>query len=109
MAGASLANVPKIELSSFHSALTGMKFAEGTTFSDKLWKLENKGNSYLFYLKNDQDVSVDLSNYKGIFEVYTINALNGNITKKANISGGKQVVIPQSEIKEKILFVVKKS
>lgn len=109
MAGASLANVPKIELSAFHSALTGMKFAEGTTFSDKLWTLENKGNAYLFYLKNDQDVSIDLSNQKGTFEIYAINASNGNITKKANISGGKQVVIPQSEIKEKVLFVVKKN
>ena len=109
MAGASLANVPKVELSAFHSALAGMKFASGTTFSDKLWTLENKGNAYLFYLKNDQDVSIDLSNHKGTFEVYTINASNGTITKKANISGGKQVVIPQVEIKEKVLFVVKKS
>jgi hypothetical protein len=109
MGGASLANVPKIELSAFHSALAGMKFAEGTTFSDKIWTLENKGNAYLFYLKNDQDVSIDLSNHKGTFEVYTINASNGTITKKANISGGKQVVIPQSEIKEKVLFVVKKN
>ncbi|PTS89491.1 hypothetical protein DBR27_22645, partial [Flavobacterium sp. HMWF030] len=73
-----------------------------------LWKLENKGKSYLFYLKNNQDISVDLSNYKGDFEVYTINATTGNITKKANISGGKQVTIPQAEIKEKVLFVVKK-
>lgn len=109
MAGASLANVPKIELSAFHSALAGMKFAEGTTFSDKLWTLENKGNAYLFYLKNDQDVSIDLSNHKGTFEVYTINASNGSVTKKANISGGKQVVIQQAEIKEKVLLVVKKS
>ena len=109
MGGASLANVPKIELSAFHSALTGMKFAEGTTFSDKLWKLENKGNSYLFYLKNEQDVSIDLSNHKGTFEVYAINASNGSFTKKVNISGGKKVVIPQAEIKEKVLFVVKKN
>jgi hypothetical protein len=71
--------------------------------------LENKGNAYLFYLKNDQDVSIDLANHKGTFEVYTINASNGNITKKANINGGKQVVIPQSEIKEKVLFVVEKN
>ncbi|GGF06824.1 DUF6298 domain-containing protein [Flavobacterium limi] len=109
MAGGSLPNVPKIELYSFHSALTGMKFVTGSTFSDNLWTLENKGNAYLFYLKNNQDVSIDLSNQKGTFEVYVINASNGNITKKANISGGKQVVIPQPEIKEKVLFVVKKS
>jgi len=107
MGGGSLANVPKIELPAFRSALNGMKFVEGTTFSDNLWRLENKGKAYLFYLKKEQDVSIDLSNYKGTFEVYTINASNGIISKKANISGGKQVVIPQAEIKDKVLFVVK--
>jgi hypothetical protein len=109
MAGASLANIPKIELPEFYSALSEMKLVEGNTFSDNLWKLESKGKSYLFYLKNDQEISIDLSNTKGTFEVYAINAATGTFTKKANISGGKTVVIPQSEIKEKVLFVVKKS
>ena len=59
-------------------------------------------------MKNDQDISIDLSNQKGTFEVYAINVATGNITKKANISGGKQITIPQAEIKEKVLFVVKK-
>lgn len=108
MAGGTLPNIPKIELTEFYTSLAEMKLVEGNTFSDKLWTLENKGNAYLFYLKNDQDVSIDLSNHKGTFEVYTINASNGTITKKANISGGKQVVISQAEIKEKVLFVVKK-
>ncbi|HEY1193662.1 hypothetical protein, partial [Flavobacterium sp.] len=96
------------ELPQFYSALSEMKLVDGNTFSDNLWKLENKGKSYLFYLKNDQDITIDLSNEKGTFEVFAINASTGNITKKANISGGKQVTIPQAEIKEKVLFVVKK-
>ncbi|MFD1604549.1 DUF6298 domain-containing protein [Flavobacterium artemisiae] len=108
MAGASLPNIPKVELPQFYSALSEMKLVDGNTFSDNLWKLENKGKSYLFYLKNDQDITIDLSNEKGTFEVFAINASTGNITKKANISGGKQVTIPQAEIKEKVLFVVKK-
>lgn len=109
MAGASLANIPKIELPQFYAALSEMKLVDGNTFSDNLWKLENKGKSYLFYLKNDQDITIDLSNEKGTFEVFAINASTGNITKKANISGGKQVTIPQTEIKEKVLFVVRKN
>ncbi|AOW11202.1 pectate lyase [Flavobacterium gilvum] len=108
MAGASLPNIPKIELPAFYSALIGMNFVEGTSFSDNLWKMENKGNAYLFYLKNNQDVSVDLSNYKGTFEVYVINGATGSVVKKATISGGKNVTIPQAEIKEKVVFVVKK-
>ncbi|MFH6998790.1 DUF6298 domain-containing protein [Flavobacterium sp. FlaQc-57] len=108
MAGASLPNIPQIKLPEFYSALSEMKFVAGTTFSDSLWKLENKGKSYLFYLKNDQDISVDLSNYKGDFEVYTINATSGELNKKVNIKGGKSVTVPASEIKEKVLFIIKK-
>ncbi|RZJ51205.1 MAG: pectate lyase [Chryseobacterium sp.] len=108
MAGASLPNLPKIELPEFYSALSEMKPAEGNKYTDNLWTLENKGKSYLFYVKNDQDISIDLSNQKGTFEVYVINVATGSITKKANISGGKQITIPQAEIKEKALFVVKK-
>ncbi|TDW47901.1 hypothetical protein EV144_104187 [Flavobacterium sp. 270] len=109
MAGASLPNLPKIELPEFYAALREMKPAEGNKYTDNLWTLENKGKSYLFYAKNDQDISIDLSNQKGTFEVYAINVATGSITKKANISGGKQITIPQAEIKEKVLFVVKKN
>ncbi|WP_347052475.1 DUF6298 domain-containing protein [Flavobacterium olei] len=109
MAGASLPNLPKIELPQFYSALSEMKPAGGNKYSDNLWTLENKGKSYLFYIKNDQEISIDLSNQKGTFEVYEINTSTGKITKKANINGGKQVTIPQTEIKEKALFVMKKN
>jgi hypothetical protein len=106
MAGGSLANIPKILLSSFYSAISGMKFVNGNTFSDAVWKLENKGKAYLFYAKNSQDISINLSAYKGDFEVYVINASTGNFIKKTNISGGKKVAIPASDVKEKVLFVV---
>ncbi|SHM66363.1 DUF6298 domain-containing protein [Flavobacterium pectinovorum] len=109
MAGASLPNIPKIVLPEFYSALSEMKLVAGNTFSDNIWTLENTGKSYLFYIKNEKEVSLDLSAYKGDFEVYAINAATGNLTKKANIKGGKTVVIPQSEIKEKVLFIVKKN
>lgn len=108
MAGGSLPNIPKIQLSSFYSAISGMKFVNGNAFSDNLWTLENKGNAYLFYAKNSQDISIDLSAYKGDFEVYSINATNGSVSKNANISGGKKVVIPASDVKEKVLFIIKK-
>lgn len=109
MAGGSLPNIPKIQLSSFYSAISGMKFVNGNTFSDNLWTLENKGNSYLFYAKNAQDIVIDLATEKGDFEVYAINNATGNVLKKTTIGGGKKVVIPQAEIKEKVLFVVKKN
>ncbi len=85
-----------------------MKFVNGNTFSDAVWKLENKGKAYLFYAKNSQDVSIDLSEFKGDFEVYSINATTGSVLKNTNISGGKTVVIPAAEVKEKVLFIIKK-
>lgn len=109
MAGGSLPNIPKIELPAFYSELSGMKFVNGTTFSDPVWKLENKGKAYLFYAKNSQDISIDLAADKGDFEVYAINPTTGIVTKNTSIKGGKTVVIPASEVKEKVLFVVKKN
>ena len=108
MGGGSLPNIPKITLPAFYSALIDMKFIEGTTFSDSLWILENKGKAYLFYAKNSQDISIDLSNYKGDFEVYAINDKTGGVTKLANIQGGKKTTVLTSVAKEKVLFVVKK-
>ena len=109
MGGASLTAIPKIELPAFYTAISGMKFVNGNAFSDNLWTLENKGKAYLFYAKNSQDISIDLSAYKGDFEVYSINAANGSVSKNANISGGKKVTIPASDVKEKVLFVVRKN
>nr|WP_315197556.1 DUF6298 domain-containing protein [uncultured Flavobacterium sp.] len=108
MAGGSLPNIPKIELPVFYSEISSMKLVNGNAFSDNLWILENKGKSYLFYAKNAQDISIDLANYKGYFEVYAINATTGSVIKKANIGGGKEVTIPASDVKEKVLFVIKK-
>jgi hypothetical protein len=106
MAGASLPALPKIQLSQFYSAIPSMKFVAGSTFSDTVWQLEKKGESYLIYAKNAQDVSLDLTDYKGEFEVYAINAATGSITKKASIRGGKTTSL--STAKEKVVFVLKK-
>lgn len=108
MAGASLTAIPKIALPQFYSALRGMKFAEGSSFSDRIWKLEDKGKAYLFYLKEHQDVTIDLSAEKGSFEVYSINEGDGSISKKAAFSAGKQLVLSKTDIKEKILLVLRK-
>jgi len=109
MAGASLPNIPKIELPAFYSEVSEMKLVSGNTFSDNLWTLENKGKAYLFYAKKAQDISIDLTNAKGNFEVYAINAEKGSVAKISNIGGGKKVTIPAADVKEKVLFVTKKN
>jgi hypothetical protein len=108
MGGASLPALPKIALEAFYLSIPTMKFIDSTSFLDKIWKLESRGENYLFYIKETVDISVDLANYKGDFEVYAINDSTGSISKKATIKGGKMVVIPASDIKEKVLFIVKK-
>lgn len=109
MAGGSLPNIPKIALPAFYSELSGMEFVNGNTFSDPVWKLENKGKAYLFYAKNSQDISIDLASDKGDFEVYAINPTTGIVTKNTSIKGGKTIVIPAAEMKEKVVFIVKKN
>ncbi|MDQ5929152.1 MAG: hypothetical protein QG594_930 [Bacteroidota bacterium] len=108
MAGGSLANIPKIQLPAFYSSISEMKFKKENTYTDNLWKLENKGKAFLFYAKKPEDITLDLSNEKGDFDVYAINATSGIATKNTTIRGGKTIVIPALDVKEKVLFVVKK-
>lgn len=107
--GGSLPSLPKIALPEFYDALSSMQLVSGNTYSDSLWKLENKGKSYLMYLKTPQDISIDLSVYKGEFDVYLINQDNGSVSKKQTSKGGNKVVILSTEVKEKVLFIVKKN
>lgn len=108
MAGGSLPAIPKIDLTIFKSAVAKMKTVEGTNFSDSIWKLEIVGQSYLFYKKENQDIILDLTNYKGSFEVYGINDKTGISTQLETISGGKIITFSNEKTKEKILFIHKK-
>jgi hypothetical protein len=106
--GGSLPSLPKISLPEFYSALPSMQLVSGNTYSDNLWKLENKGKSYLMYLKSPQDITLNLTNFKGEFDVYLINQDNGSVIKRQTINGGNSSTISTTGIKEKVVFVIKK-
>lgn len=106
--GGSLPSLPKISLPEFYTALPSMQLVDGNNYSDNLWKLENKGKSYLVYVKKLEDISVNLSTYKGEFDVYCINQDTGLVTKIQTITGGKNCIIPSNDVKEKVVFVIKK-
>lgn len=108
MGGASLPALPKIALPEFYQSVADMKLVSGNSYTDVVWKLENKGQSYLFYFNKNQDLSLDLSSFKGVFEVYAINAQTGEVVKKEAVQGGKSVLFAAQDSKEKVLFVVKK-
>ncbi len=109
MAGGSLAAIPKITIPGFYESLTNMKPSQEENYNSAVWSLKENGESYLYYLQKESQITVDLSNEKGTFEVYEINASTGNYTKKTNIIGGKKVEISASDMKEKVLFLVKKN
>lgn len=106
--GGSLPSLPKIGLVDFYSALPSLQLIAGNRYSDNLWQLENKGKCYLMYLKKPTDVTIDLSLYKGEFDVYLINQDNGLVVKRPTITGGKIINISAAERKEKVLFIIKK-
>ncbi len=109
MAGGSLAAIPKITIPGFYESLTNMKPSQEENYNSAVWSLKENGESYLYYLQKESQITIDLSNEKGTFEVYEINASTGNYTKKTNIIGGKKVEISASDMKEKVLFLVKKN
>jgi hypothetical protein len=106
--GGSLPSLPKVTLPEFYTALPSMQIVNGNAYSDNVWKLENKGKSYLMYLKKPQDISINLSAYKGTFDVYCINQDSGSVVKKQTVAGGNTVVISAAEVTEKVVFIIKK-
>jgi hypothetical protein len=106
--GGSLPALPKIALAEFYTALPKMQLGSGTTYADNLWELENKGKTYLLYVKKPAPISVDLASYQADFEVYYINQDNGTVSKGPTIKAGNNLVLTAAEIKEKVVFIIKK-
>ncbi|MFL9830166.1 DUF6298 domain-containing protein [Flavobacterium sp. ST-87] len=87
MAGGSLAAIPKITIPGFHEALVNMKTVSAENYNSAVWTLEDKGEGYLYYFQKANQAKLDLSDYKGTFEVYWINPENGNQISKEVIQG----------------------
>ena len=109
MAGGSLAAIPKITIPGFYESLSTMKTVPEENYNSAIWTLKNNGESYLFYLQKASQLTVDLSNEKGTFEVYWINPENGNQIAKETISGKINHTLKVPEGKEtKIVVYIKK-
>jgi len=99
MAGGALANIPKVNIEGFYEALSQLKVNPKTDFNSNSWSLENKGESYLFYLKNTKEITVDLSKYKGEYEVYWIDSKTGHVISKVSVKGeSKQTLLKESKV-----------
>ncbi|MEN3323128.1 DUF6298 domain-containing protein [Mariniflexile soesokkakense] len=109
MAGGSLPNVPSINVDGFYESLSKMKANSDENYNSKSWSLQDEGESYLFYLKNTKTVEVDLSFFKGQFEVFWIGAETGTIIVQNSIQGKQKhsISVPKS-IKENVVVYIKK-
>lgn len=87
MAGGSLPNIPKVNINGFYKILPQMTFSSTEDFNSKSWSLQQAGQAYLFYLRETKTITINLSKYKGTFEVYWIAAKDGTIHSRKMISG----------------------
>jgi hypothetical protein len=109
MAGGSLPAIPKVAISGFYESLANMKTTQGENYNSAIWTLKEDGKAYLFYLLKANKVAVDLSQYNGAFEVYWINAENGNVISKETIQGKTAHTLAAPAAKEnKIVAYIKK-
>lgn len=106
MAGASLPMIPKVDLESFSESLPRMNPGENEDYKSAIWSLQDPGESYLFFLNKSEDVKLDLTNFRGRFQVYTIDAETGKTHPKTRVRGGLEIVIKPLE-NDKILFIKK--
>lgn len=104
MAGGSLPAIPEIDLPEFYKALPGMQIADEK--GEGPWRLEKPGERYLFCFREKDGIQLDLSNYKGKFEVYRINPDDGEIMEKNTIWGGETRQINALKTGQ-IVFVIK--
>tara|TARA_R110002050_G_scaffold53118_2_gene120872 strand:- start:131816 stop:134950 length:3135 start_codon:yes stop_codon:yes gene_type:complete len=108
MAGGSLANIPKVNIDGFYESISQMKVNSEDGFNSHSWSLENEGEAYLFYLKDSNTIELNLSEYKGKYEIFWVNPENGNVVLKETMKGKtKQILSSPSEL-VKIVYIKKK-
>ncbi|MFV0541507.1 MAG: DUF6298 domain-containing protein [Aestuariibaculum sp.] len=108
MAGGTLANIPQVEIYSFKTALTQMQPNKHNDYKSDCWSLEDQGESYLFYLKDTKNLIVDLSHYKGEFNMFWIDAEDGTVQSENVIQGGVKHQFSVSDVKSKVVYIKKK-
>jgi hypothetical protein len=98
MAGGSLMNLPKVDHISFFEDAAQMK---PTQFSSCYQLLNAKNGEQIFCLKDQSKVKIDLSAYRGNFELYWLNIDSGKAIKSnVKLKGGevKEIELKSSQI-----------
>ena len=106
MATASLPDIPRVSIPAFYTELAMMTFDNSENFQSNKWTLQNKGRSYLYYLNDSKPFVVDLSRYKGKFQVYVIDPETGEAKATNKIKGGTEITMNPSG-NGKIFFIKK--
>src|SRR5690606_8163531 len=106
MGGASLPMIPKVDLESFYKALPQMTYGKNENHKSVIWSLQNPGQNYLFFLNKFEDFQLDLSEFKGRYQIYTIDAETGKTSPRTRIRGGSNIMIKPLE-NDTIFFIEK--
>lgn len=108
MAGGSLPNIPNVNITGFYKSLSNMKANTNEDYNSKSWSLQNKGESYLFYLKDTKTVEVDLSIFQGTYDVFWIDLSSGNVISKSMIKGKTIQTLSAPSAQAKAVYIKKK-
>ncbi|MFG6685745.1 DUF6298 domain-containing protein [Mariniflexile sp. HNIBRBA6329] len=108
MAGGSLPNIPNVMVSGFYESLSKMSVDSKEDYQSKSWSLQDEGESYLFYLKDIKKAEVDLSNFKGNYEVFWIDSSSGAVVSKTIIKGKLKHILSAPSDHAKVVFIKKK-
>ncbi|WP_435138329.1 DUF6298 domain-containing protein [Formosa sp. A9] len=108
MAGGSLPSIPKVEVNAFNSIVATAKPKINSNYKDAVWCLENPGKSYVLYFAKAHTYTLDLSNARGTFSVYWVNAKDGKVISKTKIKGKSNIQLEQPKGMEHAVAVVVK-
>lgn len=103
MAGGSMANLPKIGNNDFYRAASGMKAVN----IDGVWALKSE-KGLIIYNTKDSGEDIDVSDYKGNFEIKHIHPKSGEILKTEKINLGKSISLNNYKYGSEIIWITKK-
>ncbi len=98
-----MANLPKIGNNDFYRAASAMKATE----INGAWLLKGSQGLIIYKEKSDAE-DIDLSDYKGGFEMTRINPKNGTIIKIEKINLGKHIHLSNYTKEPEIIWLNKK-
>jgi hypothetical protein len=109
VAGASLCNIPKVEIADFYKTAATMTAMASLTSEGKYWGMGKAGAGYVIYVKTDS-INLDLKDDDANYYAYWINPATGKIIEnKIAVKAKTEITLSKPDETEAVLYLAAKT